>query len=408
MAHTVTDTLSQRSPEDLGMSSQQLARIAPTLKAEIEAGRLPGAVVAIGRRGSLIYHQAFGYRDPVAGVPMSTDTLFWAASMTKPMTVVGALMLYEQGRLLLNDSLERYLPQFKNMQVAKVVGDTIEQVPALQQPTILDLMRHTAGIIEGYLGSTPVHKLYVDAVDDGMTDYTEPEFVERLARLPLFNQPGELWHYGFGLDLLGQIIEGLTGQSLSAYLWAQLFAPLGMTETSFGLPPEKQARYAQPLPTDPATGRPQALPDLSRARFASGGAGVVTTASDYLRFALLLASKGAYAPNPLLGRKTFDYMLADQLGPEVDHSRLAALDPLLAGYGFGLGLAVRRATGIAPTPGSIGEVSWPGAAGTYWWADPREELAVVFMAHAPARARFGRNSQLIRALVLPAVIESLA
>lgn len=392
------------------MSSERLAILSQTMQAQVESGRIPGAVIAIARRNKVVYLEALGYRDRAAGVPMTTDSLFWAASMTKPMTAAGALRLYEQGKLLLNDPIGKYLPQFGNMQVAHVVTDAngwtiVETVPAIRQPTILDLMRHTSGIVEGLLGSTPVHKMYADAVGDGMTALTGSEFIDRLSRLPLLHQPGAVWHYGWGMDLLGLIVEQITGQPLRTYLQTCLFDPLEMQETGFGVPAEKQAQYVRAFAVDPFSGQPQKLPDLSIARFDSGGAGVVTTAGDYLRFALMLLNKGKWGDQRLLGRKTVDYMTANQLGPEVDASRIGMTDPLLTGYGFGLGLAVRRTAGIAPAPGSIGDFSWSGAGGTCWWADPQEELAVVFMAHTPSRAASRYYSQLMRALVMQAIVD---
>ncbi len=194
--------LPRAKPEDVGMSSERLAMLSQTMQSQIESGHIPGAVIAIARRNKVVYLEALGHRDGAAGVPMTTDSLFWAASMTKPMTAAGALRLYEQGKLLLNDPIGKYLPQFGNMQVAHVVTDAngwtiVEAAPAIQQPTILDLMRHTSGIVEGLLGSTPVHKMYADAVGDGMTSLTGAEFIDRLSRLPLLHQPCAVWHYGW-------------------------------------------------------------------------------------------------------------------------------------------------------------------------------------------------------------------
>jgi CubicO group peptidase (beta-lactamase class C family) len=395
-------------PEEVGICAKRLTRITDVLDGDVRAGRIPGAVIAVARRGKLVLLRACGYRDREAGSAMAEDTLFWAASMTKPMTVAGALMLFEEGKLLLDDPLSRHLPAFSGVRVADLTGQArhgaaLPTVEARHEPTIRDLMQHTCGIVEGLLGSTPVHRLYADAVGDGMTSFTADEFIGRLSQVPLLHQPGEVWHYGWGIDLLGLIIESITGQPLHAYLRDCLFDPLGMRETSFGLPEEKTRRYSRPLPDDPFTGTPQTLPDLSLARFASGGAGAVTTAGDYLRFALMLLGGGQLGGSCLLGRKTVELMMSDQLLPGVDDHRIGLQEPTLAGYGFGLGLAVRRRLGGSPAAGSPGDVTWPGASGANWWADPREDLAVVFMAHTPARAARRHYRQLIKALVFQAI-----
>jgi len=338
---------------------------------------------------------------------MTTDSLFWLASMTKPITTVGALRLYEQGKLLLDDEVSAHLPALADRQVG-VVDDgadprTVRLVPAHRQPAIHDLLQHTSGIVEGLLGTTPVHELYAKAVGDGMTDLAADEFVERLSRVPLLHQPGKVWHYGWGLDLVGFIIESLSGQTLGSFLRDQIFDRLGMRDTSFGVPDDQRHRYAVALSHDPDTGLPQQLPDLSRARFDSGGAGLVGTAGDYLRFAQMLLQHGRLGPARILGRKTVEHMTSDRLMPGTDTHHLARMR--FAGYGFGQGLAVRRPSAGATAPGSVGDMTWPGAGGTYWWADPREELAVVFAAHTPSRTVRIRNFQLIRALVTQALID---
>ena len=386
------------------MSSSRLERMAEAIDREIQEGRLPGAVLAIARSGRLVYCKAHGYRDFENDVALTEDDLFWAASMTKPVAAVGALTLYEEGRLQLADPLSRHLPQFGDVRVADLEAGALKTVDPVREPTIQDLMRHTSGIVEGLLGSTEVHRLYVDAVGDGMTDLTGEEFAERLSRVPLLHQPGAVWHYGWGFDLLGLIVQSITGQRLSEFLKARVFEPLGMSDSTFGLPGEVD-RYARPLPKDPWTGNPQQLPDLSRARFDSGGAGIVTTARDYLRFAVMLAGETGIHQSGLPGRKTIELMMSDHLGCDVDDHRIAVQEPTLAGYGFGLGVAVRRHHGLSPAAGTPGDVTWPGASGAYWWADSEEELAVVFMAHTPSRPARRYYRQLVRALVLQAIVE---
>jgi CubicO group peptidase (beta-lactamase class C family) len=401
------DPLPRAKPEEAGFSSERLSRIGATLNADIEAGRIPGAVIAIARHGKLVMFEAYGWRDKDAKVAMTTDSIFNIASMTKPMTTVGALMLYEQGKLLIDDPLSKYFPKFANMRVAvRDNGEpTAETVPANRQITIQDLMRHTSGLIYGGRGTTLVHKMYPAGSGDAAREYDGAAFLDRLSSLPLLYQPATVWDYGFGLDVLGLTIEKISGQSLGQYLQASLFAPLGMTDTGFSVSPDKAARYAKPLATDPDTGKPQARsPELTRPiKFECGGGCAASTASDYLRFALMLLNKGRLGEARLLGPKTIDYMLSDQLGPNI-RNLVGNADPTRADYGFGLGLAVRTTPGVVRMMGSVGQFSWPGASGTDWWVDPKEELAVVYLSAAPGPIRW-HYRQKINALVYQAIIE---
>src|ERR1700731_1038762 len=397
------DPLPRARPEEVGLSPERLARIGATLKADIEAGRIPGAVIAIARHGKLVMLDSYGWSDKAAGVAITTDTIFNIASMTKPMTTVGALMLYEQGKILIDDPLSKYFPKFASMRVA---GEpTTETVPANRQITIQDLMRHTSGLIYGGRGNTLVHQMYPAGSGDAGREYDGAAFMDKLASLPLLYQPATVWDYGFGLDILGLTIEQISKQSLGAYLQANLFAPLGMTDTGFSIPPDKAARYAKPLPIDPDTGKPQARsPELTQPlKFECGGGCAASTASDYLRFAMMLMNGGRAGEARLLGRKTVDYMLSDQLGPNIKNL-VGKADPTRADYGFGLGLAVRTTPGVVRMMGSVGQFSWPGASGTDWWVDPKEELAVVYLSAAPGPIRW-HYRQKINALVYQAIIE---
>jgi CubicO group peptidase (beta-lactamase class C family) len=402
------DPLPRAKPEEVGLSSERLARIGATLKADIEAGRIPGAVIAIARHGKLVMLDAYGWRDKAAGTAMTTDTIFNIASMTKPMTTVGALMLYEQGKLLIDDPLSKYFPKFASMRVAARDGanePTADTVPANRQITIQDLMRHTSGLIYGGRGNTLVHKMYPAGSADAARDYDGVAFMDKLASLPLLYQPATVWDYGFGIDILGLTIENITKQTLGQYLQANVFAPLGMTDTGFSISPEKAARYAKPLPADPDTGKPQARsPELTQPlKFECGGGCGASTATDYLRFAMMLMNGGRANEAQLLGRKTIDYMLSDQLGPNIKNL-VGNADPTRADYGFGLGLAVRTTPGVVRMMGSVGQFSWPGASGTDWWVDPKEELAVVYLAAAPGPIRW-HYRQKINALVYQAIVE---
>jgi CubicO group peptidase (beta-lactamase class C family) len=339
---------------------------------------------------------------------MTKDTIFNIASMTKPMVALSALQLYERGKLLIDDPLSKYFPKFAEMQVAELdaTGDTITgKVPAKQPVTLRHLMMHTSGLIYGGRGSTAVHKLYPAGSSAAAETLSGPEFIDKLAALPLLNQPGATWDYGFGLDVLGQVIEKISEGPLSRYFEENIWKPLGMTDTAFYIPPEKAARYAKTLPLDPDTGKPQsATPNLTQPlKFECGGGCLSSTASDYLRFALALLNKGASGETRILGRKTAEYMLTNQLGPEVKNL-IANADPTRADYGFGLGLAVRTEAGRGKLMGSVGDFNWPGASGTNWWADPKEQLAVVFMAHSPGPIRW-HYRQVINALVYQAIVD---
>jgi CubicO group peptidase (beta-lactamase class C family) len=411
----MTDRVDPRAARAAGFHADRLARVDAFIEAEIAARRMPGAVLGIVRGDALVRLDAFGLRDPGSGAPMTTDTRFWLASMTKPVTAAGALTLVERGLLVLEDEVGTYLPGFRDRRVAD--PHTLVEREPTRQPTVLDLMRHTAGIPEGPLGDSALHARYTEAVGNGMTALTGAEFVDRLAALPLLADPGTLWHYGFGFDLIGRIVEGLTGTTLDAFLTEQLFEPLGMTDTRFlgregeageagGEDEKGEDRFAVPFEHNPLTGGRQALPDLGRARFASGGAGLVGTAGDYLAFVRMLLAKGkapdGSAGGTVLGRKTVELMLADALEPGTDLLRLhrPGWNP---GHGFGLGVAVRRGVGGgAPAPGSPGEVSWPGSSGTFWWADPAEDLGVVFLTHTPSRIQV-RYWQQLKSLVLQAL-----
>jgi len=404
------DPLPRAKPEAVGLSSERLARIGTVLTQDIAGGRIPGAVVAVARHGKLVYFEAFGYRDKEAGVKMTTDTIFNIASMTKPMVAVGALMLYEQGALLMDQPLSHYFPQFAKMQVAVLdeTGNAITStVAARRQITIQDLLRHTSGLIYGGRGTTAVHRLYPEGSNVAAEALTGPEFLDKLASLPLLWQPGSTWDYGFGLDITGLLIEKISGQPLADYLQARLWKPLGMTDTGFRIPPAKAQRYAKALPVDPDTGRPQRVGPVATqpnpTKFDCGGGCAVSTASDYVRFASMLLDKGALGKTRILGRKTVEYMLSNQLGPEVKNL-IANADPTRADYGFGLGLAVRQTVGVVRMMGSAGEFNWPGASGTNWWADPKEDLVVVFMAHSPGPIRW-HYRQKINALVYAALAD---
>lgn len=396
--------LPSADPQTLGFFADRLPRIASALQGEIARKALPGAVLMIARYGKLAYCETFGHLDPVAGTAMPVDAMFSIASMTKPLVTVGALMLCEEGRMAINQPVRYYLPQLKGMRVNPPLCDGAPGAPteaAVREMTIEDLMRHTAGLSYGR-GEKPIYKRYPASSDAASSQWTGDEFLAHLATLPLHYQPGSSWEYSLGLDVLGLAVEAVAGMPLSRFLDERLFRPLGMRDTVFTVPREQIARYARALAIDPVSGQPQTLRDgTTPHKFDCGGGCAISTAADYLRFAQMLLNGGELDGVRVLSRKTVAFMTSDHLGPEVDLSMLNNY-PNIRGYGFGLGVAVRRGTGRGGMPSTAGEFHWAGSTGTYFWVDPAEELVTVFMAHAPGEIRY-YHRQLLHALVMQAL-----
>ena len=403
------DPLPRAKPEEVGLSSERLARIGATLKADIEAGRIPGAVIAIARHGKLVAFDAYGWRDKAAGVAMTTDTIFNIASMTKPMTTVGALMLYEQGKLLIDDPLAKYFPKFANMRVAvrDANGEpTAETVPANRQITIQDLMRHTSGLIYGGRGNTLVHKMYPAGSGDAARDYDGAAFLDKLASLPLLYQPATVWDYGFGLDVLGLTIEKVSRPVARAISAGQ---------------PVRAARHDRHRLLDFAGqggALRQAVADRSRHRQAAGAQPRTDPAAqirmrrrlrrlDRVRLSALCHDADEWRPlrrsAPARPARPSTTCCPTSSAPNIKNL-VGNADPTRADYGFGLGLAVRTTPGVVRMMGSVGQFSWPGASGTDWWADPKEDLAVVYLSAAPGPIRW-HYRQKINALVYQAIVE---
>ena len=374
---------SRAAPEEVGMSSERLGRIVPVLSQAVEAGRLPGAVMVIARHGKLVFHEAVGYLGPDRSTPMPKDAQFAIASMTKPITGVAGLMLWEEGRLGLADPVERFLPELGNRRVAVLAGDRLIGTEAARRSiTMLDLMRHTSGLTYGGRGTTDVHAMYPLSSNHAGASLDAQAFLKTLANAPLLYHPGTVWDYGLSIDVIGLVVEALSGQSLGAFLRERLFEPLGMDDAGFQVPGD---RLARPLPLDPDTGAPQSVPDRTKKlAFECGGGGLACTALDYLRFAQMLLGGGVLGSTRILGRKTVEMMRTNRLTADIDN-RVAALDPNSDGFGFGLTVAVRERAGSLM--GSLGEFYWNGAWGTMWWADPTEDLAAVFMVQVPGEQR---------------------
>jgi CubicO group peptidase (beta-lactamase class C family) len=382
------DPLPLAKPESVGLSAARLERLAQVLRRDVEQGRIPGAVIAIARRGKLAYYEAFGFADKAGNRAMPKDAIFALASMTKPMAAVAALMLVEQNDLLMNDPIGNYLPALKDLRVATSSGTASGTEPARRQPTLQDMMRHTAGVTNGNRGDSPLHKQYQSALRSA-NDQTGAQFLEALGKLPLHYQPGTTWDYSYGLDVTALAVEAVTHKRLGEFLQERLFGPLGMVDTGFMVPAAKALRIAKPLPIDPDTGKPPTFRDPTRAwQYDCGGGCASGTALDYVHFAQMLLNKGTLDGTRILSRKTVEYMTADHLAADVNVKALHEFAvEHIDGFGFGLGVAVRRHTGIAGVPGTPGEFLWSGAQGTMFWVDPKEELVVVFLANTPGPIR---------------------
>lgn len=399
-------------PESCGIASQRLARIKDVFDADVGRGTIPGAVALVARRGRLAYLEAFGYRDREKRLPMATDSVFRIASMTKPMVSAVIMMLAEEGRLRLVNPISVYLPEMKNLQVGVEFLDAagkpqLRLEPARREMTVQDLLRHTSGLTYGQFGDSLVKQAYREAnVFD--PNQTNAEFISKLSRLPLQNQPGEVWDYSMSTDVLGRLVEVISGAELDAVIEARIAGPLGMRDTGFMVAKDKADRMAE-AQIDPATGKRLPMPrDLSvRPRFLSGGGGMVSTAPDYLRFAQMLLNGGELEGVRILSRKTVALMTCDHLPPHVKYSASTRAQfeesaPMSEfGQGFGLGFCVRKEAGRNPVPGSVGDYYWSGVHGTYFWVDPQEQLVGVLMLCAPELRRHYRA--LMRQLVYQAL-----
>ncbi|MDO8375891.1 MAG: serine hydrolase domain-containing protein [Aquabacterium sp.] len=383
----MTQGLPTARPDEVGLSPQRLSRIGDWLRAEVAAKRVPGAVVMVVRGGKLAYVETVGQRDPASPAPMRTDDLFRIYSMTKPIVSVAAMMLVEEGKLLLEAPVARYIPAFADVKVGVEKTDaqgskSLELVAPRRPMTVQDLLRHTSGLTYGFFGTGLVKKAYQEANISASGTVTNAEFAERIAKMPLAFQPGSTWDYSNATDVLGRVIEVVSGQSLSQHLKARIFDPLGMVDTSFYVAePARQARIAEPWPDDRSIGVNAPVFDPRKVMaMESGGGGLMSTAPDYVRFLQMLRNGGQLDGKRLLGPATLAYMTTDHLNPAVVKTPLYLPGPA---YGFGLGFAVRTSAGEAAYPAAPGEYYWGGAGGTYMWVDPASDLFVVFMMQSP-------------------------
>ena len=366
------------NPSDLGLCPERTQRVIAVLQREVDRGYIPGAVVLLARHGRLALHQAVGQLDPAAGTAMGTDAVFRIYSMTKPVVSVAIMMLVEQGRLMLTDPVAKHLPEFANQKVAVETAAGLQLQGVAQAATVQDLLRHTAGLTYEFLGAAHVQREYVQA-QIGARTRSNAEFSETLAAMPLFHQPGSRWAYSRATDVLGRLIEVITGQTLGAYLSEAIFKPLGMVDTAFAVPSQDHARIAEPFAHDPDGGIPmRVLQPREKPAMESGGGGLMSTSTDYARFLQFMLNRGELNGTRLLGSHTVDHMTADHLGNIPSNHEL-----LPPGHGFGLGFAVRMQAGIAAMPGSVGTYHWGGIAGTTFFVDPAEDFYGILMTQAP-------------------------
>ena len=397
------------NPATVGICPQRAADLLTTLQGEIDNQRLPGAVVLVSRRGKIALFESLGEQDPQTAQPMDKASIFRIYSMTKPLVSLAIMMLMEQGRVLLADPIEKYLPEYAEQKVARTEeGKKKVKLHAVAKPaTVHDLLRHTAGLTYEFLGTSTVQKQYAEE-RIGSRQRTNAEFSETLASLPLQLEPGTAWEYSRATDVLGRLVEVISGQTLGSFLRHQILMPLGMVDTAFSVPQAQQHRIAEPFASDPDGGPPPMLIDVrkdvaSGTLLESGGGGLVSTAMDYARFLQFMLNRGELGGVRLLSPQTVDFMTADHLGnlPIYPHGASPLLLP--AGHGFGLGFAVRLASGLAAVPGSQGLYYWGGIAGTTFFVDPAQDLFALMMIQAPNQREYYRP--LFRSLVYAALVD---
>ena len=388
-------------------TSKNSRKITEFFRNEVATGKIAGAIVLIQQHGKPVYHESFGVQDVVSKAPMTDKTIFRLFSMTKAITSVVAMELVEDGKIKLDDPVSKYIPSFANVKVGveKKAEDgtkTLELVPPTRPMTILDLMRHTSGITYGFYGDSLVRKAYKDA-NIYAGDFDLAEFAERIAKLPLHNQPGALWQYGHSTDILARVMEIASGKSLLEIEKEKLLDPLGMNDTRFFVTdPEKLKLLAQPVPNDSDFRVGREYRTEVRKKWESASGGMVSTMADFSRFAQMLLNGGTFEGKTYLSPKTFELMATDHVGPGSGVERDYFYFPG-DGFGFGLGLAVRTDPGNAkpPPPGSLGELKWDGASGCYFVIDRKQDMFFVLLEQTPSERQ--RVQRTLKQLVYEAM-----
>ncbi len=404
-------------PEEAGFSSERLNRLTQFFQGEVDKGAIPGAVLLVSRNGKIVYRQAIGYQDREKKTPMKVDAMFRIYSMTKPIATVAVMMLAEEGKVDVMAPVAQYLPEFKDVKVGVEKMDPAGGKPYLvfeppvRPMTIQDLLRHTSGLVYGPFGNTLVHQAYNQAnlFDNGQT---LAEFVTKISKLPLAHQPGTVWEYGMSVDVLGRLVEVVSGLPFDRFIEERITKPLKMFDTAFYLTPAQAERMAEPQ-VDPATGKrppfePPAELTKKKVKWFSGGGGLLSDTADYSRFCQMLVNGGELDGVRLLSPKTLAVMTSDQVPPKA--SRVAMLEAAQElspipdlGQSFGLGFAVRTDLGHSAVSGSVGDYFWAGAAGTYFWIDPQEKMYAILMMQKPF-VEAGPYRRAMRELVYGALI----
>jgi CubicO group peptidase (beta-lactamase class C family) len=400
-------------PDAAGFDASRLARIDDHLRSRyVEPGKIAGCQVVVSRRGQVAHATVLGRADRERQVPSADDTIYRIYSMTKPVTAVAAMMLYEEGRFQLDDPISRLMPEFAGQRVFTGGGyGAVATEPAVRDITFRDLLTHTSGLTYGFMQATPVDAIYREQkIELPGADEPLADVVARLARVPLIAQPGAEWNYSVSIDVLGHLIAVISGQPFDAFLRERILGPLGMTDTDFSVPPGKVDRFAASYGKG-ADGRPRLLEDretspfLSPPKAPSGGGGLVGTARDYMRFAQMLLARGALGPQRLLGRKTVELMTMNHLGGDMaamGQPRFA--ESTYHGIGFGLGVSVQLDPAKAQIMGSPGEFAWGGMASTAFFIDPREDIAVVLMTQLTPSSAYPIRREL-RVLTYQSIID---
>jgi CubicO group peptidase (beta-lactamase class C family) len=383
LAQTTKDAAKAAGSDEVqGMSRARMARIAPVMREQVEKNIFPGAVTLIARNGKVVHFESHGFQDAKKSKAMGKDAIFRMASMTKPIVTVAGMMLVEQGKMKLNDPIATYLPELKDLTVETPEGDK----PLTRPIWVQDLMRHTAGFVYQNATKSPrIKEMYEKGNIEGReVDITGDEMLKNLGRIPVAHQPGTVWEYSIAVDVLGLLIERVAKKPLDAVLKDMLLDPLGMKDTAFWVPQDKQSRLAEAPDSDPLkAGMLKSYRDSynpAGKQYFKGGSGLVGTAADYLRFAQMMVNGGELDGKRYLSKKTVEFMLSDHT-VGMAGSTIATTGP---GYGGGLGFGVRLHDGMAWTPGSKGDAMWAGAWGTSFWIDPKERLVGILMAQGPS------------------------
>jgi CubicO group peptidase (beta-lactamase class C family) len=407
----MTETAATRA-EDVGLCSRRIGRVEQWMQQQVASGRLAGVEVMINRRGRTAFHRCHGKADVARNADATPETIYRIYSMTKPLTAVAAMMLYEEGRFQLDDPVARFLPEFRGQRVFTGGGyGAVMTEPARRSITFRDLLTHTSGLTYGFMQATPVDAVYREQkIELPGTDEPLADIMARLAKVPLIAQPGEEWNYSIASDLLGHLVAVISGQPFETFLRERVIGPLGMADTDFFVPSGKVGRFAANYKKGP-DGRPQLIDDpatsffLTPPKAPSGGGGLVGTARDYMRFCQMLLARGVHGPRRLLGRKTVELMTMNHLNGD-----MAAMgQPRFAesnyhGIGFGLGFSVMLDLAKAQIIGSPGECAWGGMASTAFWVDPREDMAVVVMTQMTPSSTYPIRREL-RVLTYQAIVD---